>query len=167
MLFCGVWYPAGLCSVGSDTLLNFVKRGIRPSRMLYCGVSDLAEQVSAVKCTQLCQCSAGSDTPQDWVLWGLIPRRILFCGAWYSRRILFCGVSDPAGRLRPRGTRRKSFESLPFSLKGHFSKIVCMHKLDYPWYIGLMLKEPPIWKMVFCSTGLMPRRTTFKFEYLR
>ncbi len=58
--------------------------------------------------------SAGSDTPQDLVLRGLIPRRILFCG-----------VSDPTGKLRPRGIRW-SFESLPFSLKGHFEN--CQHK---------------------------------------
>jgi hypothetical protein len=75
----------------------------------------------------------GSDTPQDLVLQGVIPRRILFCS-----------VSDPAGRLKPLGTRRKSFESFPFSLKGHFSKIICMQKLHYPKHIGFMLKEPPI-----------------------
>jgi hypothetical protein len=80
MLFCGVWYPAGLCSAGSDTPQDFVKRGIRPRKTLFCGVSDPAEQVSAIKCTQLCQSSAGSDTPQDLVLRGLIPRRVLFCG---------------------------------------------------------------------------------------
>jgi hypothetical protein len=142
MLFCGVWYPAGLWSAGSDTPQNFVKRGIRPRRMLFCGVSDLAEQVSAIKCTQLCHSSAGSDTPQDLAPWGLIPRRILFCG-----------VSDSAGRLRPRETRRKSFESLPFSLKRHFLKIFCMHKLHYPRHIGFKLKEPPIWKTVFFSAG--------------
>jgi hypothetical protein len=33
---------------------------------------------------------------------------------------------------------------LPFSLKGHFSKIVCMYKLNYPRHIGSMVKEPPI-----------------------
>ncbi len=100
--------------------------------------------------------SEGSDTLQDLVLRGLIPRRILFCG-----------VSDPAGKLRPSGTRQKSFESLPFSLKGHFSKIVCMHKLHYPRHIRSMLLEPPIWKTVFVPRGLIPWRTTFKFEYLR
>ncbi len=130
-MFCGVCYPAGICSAGSDTPQNFLKWGIRPHRMLFCRISDLADQVSAIKCTQLCHCSAGFDTParlssvgfdtpQDLVLRGLIPRRILFGG-----------VSDPAGRLRPRGTRQKCFESLSFSLKGHFSKIVCMHKLHY------------------------------------
>jgi hypothetical protein len=30
-------------------------------------------------------------------------------------RNLFCGVSNPVGKLRYRGIRRKSFESLPFS----------------------------------------------------
>jgi hypothetical protein len=33
---------------------------------------------------------------------------------------------------------------LPFSLKGHFSKIVCMYKLNYPRHIRSMLKEPPV-----------------------
>ncbi len=84
--------------------------------------------------------SVGSDTPQDLVLQGLIPRRILFCG-----------VSDPADKLRPCRTWWKSFESLPFSLKGHFSKIVCKHKLHEPRHIGPMLKEPPIWKFFLCS----------------
>jgi hypothetical protein len=101
--------------------------------------------------------SAGSDTPQGLVLQGQIPRRILFCG-----------VSNPAGKLRPPRTRWKIFESLPFSLKGHFSKIVCMYKLHYPRHIGFMLKEPPIWKIcLFCVLrGLIPRKTTLKFEYL-
>jgi hypothetical protein len=148
MFFCGVWYPAGLCSAGSDTPQNFVKWGIRPRRMLFCGVSDLAEQVSAIKCAQLYHCSAGSDTLQYLVPRGLIPRRTLFCGVWYP-----AGVSDPAGRLGPRRTRRKSFESLPFSLKGHFSKIVRMHRLHYPRHKWYMLKESPIWKTVFCSAG--------------
>ncbi len=99
--------------------------------------------------------SAGSDTTQGLVLRGLIP-----C------RILYCGVSDPAGKLRPRRTRRKSFESLPFTLKGLFSKIGCMYKLHYPRHIGFMLKEPPIWNFFCVLRGLIPRRTTFKFEYL-
>jgi hypothetical protein len=100
--------------------------------------------------------SAGSDTLQGLVLPGLIPRRILFCG-----------VSDPADKLRPRRTRRKSFESLPFSLKGHFSEIGYMYKLHYPRHIGFMLQEPPIWKYLLSSAGCRPRRTTLKFEYLR
>jgi hypothetical protein len=89
--------------------------------------------------------SAGSDTLQDLVLRSLIPRRILFC------RVL-----DPNSKVRPRGVRRKSFESLPFSLKGHFSKIVCMYKQHYSRHIWPMLKEPPILKMLFCSTGSDP-----------
>ncbi len=96
----------------------------------------------AIKCTQLCHCSAGSDTPQGLVLRGLIPRKILFCG-----------VSDPNGKLRPCRTRRKSFESLPFSLKGHFLKIGFMFKLHYPRHTGFMLIEPPIWKFFLCSAG--------------
>jgi hypothetical protein len=99
MLFRGVWYPAVLCSAGSDTPQDFVEQGIRPCRTL------------------------------------------------------FCGVSDPAGKLRPRRTRWKSFESLPFSLKRHFSKIVCMYKLHHPRHIWSMLKEPPIWKFFLCSAG--------------
>ncbi len=86
--------------------------------------------------------SAGSDTPQSLVLQGLIPRKILLCG-----------VSDPAGKVKPRRTRWNCFESLPFSLKGHFSKIVCMCKLHYLRHIGSMLKEPPIWKFFLCSAG--------------
>jgi hypothetical protein len=96
--------------------------------------------------------SLGSDTLQDLVLQGLIP-----C------RLLFCGVSDPAGKLRPRGIRRKNFESLPLPLKGHFFKIVCM----YPRHLGSMLKVPTILKMFFDLRGLIPRGTTFKFENLR
>jgi hypothetical protein len=117
------------CSAGFDTPQDFVKQGIRPRRKLFCGVSDPAEQVYAIKCTQHCYCSAGSDTPQDLVLRGLIPGRVLVCG----------------GKWRPR--------SLPFSLKGHFSKIVCMYKLHYPRHIWSMLKEPPIWKFFLCSAG--------------
>ncbi len=101
--------------------------------------------------------SAGSDTPQGLVLRGLIPRRILFCG-----------VSDPAGKLRPRRTWRKSFESLPFSLKGHCSKIVCIYKLHYPRHIVSMLKKSPLSDNFFCvPRGLIPCRTSLKFEYLR
>ncbi len=158
MLFCRVWYPAGLCFMGSDTPQNFVKRGItiRPCMMLFSGVSDLADQVSAIKYTQLCHCSAGFDTPQDLVLWGLIPRRILFCGLW-----------DPAGRLRLRRTRQKRFEILSFSLKGHFENR--LHALTkHPRHVWFMLKEPPLSeKQFFVPRGRIPRRTTFKFEYLR
>ncbi len=90
---------------------------------------------------------------QDLVPWGLIPRRILFCGVWYLAGFCSAGYQTPTGKLRPHRIRRKSFESLPFSLKGHFSKIVCMYKLHYPRLIGSMLKEPPILKMFFCSAG--------------
>ncbi len=135
------------------SFLNVVPRGLIPRRTLFCEVSDPAEQVYAIKmyttlplfcgvCYPARLSSAGSDTPQGLVLRGLIPRRILFCG-----------VSDPAGKLRPRRTRRKSFESLPFSLKGHFLKIGCKYKLHYPRHIGFMLKEPPIWKFFLCSAG--------------
>jgi hypothetical protein len=56
---------------------------------------------------------------------------------------------------------------LPFSIKGHFSKIVCMHKLHYPRPIGNMLKEPLSEKLFFVLRGLIPRRKTFKLsEYL-
>ncbi len=39
-LFPGVGHPARLCSAGSDTPQDFDRRGIMPSRMLICGVSD-------------------------------------------------------------------------------------------------------------------------------
>jgi hypothetical protein len=110
-LFCGVWYPARLSSVGSDTL-------------------------------------------QELVLRGLIPHKILFCR-----------VSDPAGKLRPRGTRQKSFESLPFSLKGHCSKIICIHKLHYPTrHIGSIPKEPPIWETDYCFVGSDTPQNNFQIE---
>ncbi len=97
--------------------------------------------------------SAGSDTPQGLILRGLIPRRILFCG-----------VSDPAGKLRPRRTRQKSFESLPFSSKGHFSKIPCMYKLHFPRHIEFMLKEPSIWKFCLCSAGCDTPQNNFEIR---
>ncbi len=137
-------------TTGYQTLQDIVLRGIRPRRTsvcykmhttlpLFCGVWYPA-RLSSV----------GSDTPQDLVLWGLIPRRIFFCG-----------VSDPAGKLRPHRTRRKTFESLAFSLKGHFLKIVCTYKLHCPRPIGNMLKEPPIWKMIFCSAGSYAPQNNF------
>ncbi len=164
MLFRGVWYTAGLCSMGSDTPQDFVKRGIRPRRTLFCGVSDPTEQVYAIKCTQLCHCSvgsgytvrlssAGSDTPQDLVLRGLIPRRILFCG-----------VSDPAGKLRPRRTRWKCFESLSFSLKGHFSKIICIYKLHYLGLIGSVFKVHSILKNLFLFRRVWYNKNENNFE---
>ncbi len=186
MLSCGVWYPAGLCSVGSDTPQDFVKRGIIPCRTLFCGVSDPAEQVCATKCTQLCYCYAGSDTPQDLVLRGLIPRRVLFCGVLFCG-VLFCGVWYPAGFCSvgsdtpqefvlwgirphwqiktPQNLTKKVF--LPFPLKGPCSKIVCMYKLHYPRHIGSMLKEFPIRQFFCVPRGLIPHRTSLKFEYLR
>jgi hypothetical protein len=158
MLFCGVWYPAGLCFAGSDTLQNFVKRGIRPCRLLFCGVSDLAEQVSSKKCTQLCHCSAGSATPKDLVLCGLKPAGSCSAGSDTPQNFVLRGI-------RPRGTRRKSFESLPFSLKGHSLNIVCMHKPHYPRHIWFMLKEPPIWKTVFCSAGSDTPQNKFEYQW--
>jgi hypothetical protein len=110
-LFCGVWYPARLSSVGSDT-------------------------------------------PQDLVLRGLIPSRILFCG-----------VSDSAGKLRPRRTRRKSFESFPFSLKGHFSKIVCMYKIStLPKANRIHAKRAPYLKIFLCSAGFNTPQNNFEIR---
>jgi hypothetical protein len=109
--------PLGLCSAGSDTPRTLLSR---------------------------------YQTPQDIVLWGIRPRITsecykmyttlpLFCGVWYPARLSSVGSDTPqdfvlwgirpAGKLRPCRTRQKSFESLPFSLKRHFSKIVCMSKL--------------------------------------
>jgi hypothetical protein len=42
-----------------------------------------------------------------------------------------------------------------------------MHKLYYPSHIGFMLKSPLYEKQFFVPRGLIPRRTTFKSEYLR
>jgi hypothetical protein len=94
-LFPRVWYPAELCSAGSDTPQDFVRRSIRPSSTLFCRVSDPAEQVSAIKYTHLCHCSAGSDTPQELVLWGLIPHWILFCRVWYLAGFCSAGYQTP------------------------------------------------------------------------
>ncbi len=154
-LFRGVWYPAVFCQAEYQTPQD-----------VFCGVSDPAEQDHAIKYTHLSLFFgiwyparlglARSDTPQDLVLWGLIPRRILFCG-----------VSDPTGKLRPRRIRQKSFKSLPLSLKGHFSKIVCMYKLHYPRLILSMLKEPPMLKIVFCSTGYDTTWNHFQIQISR
>ncbi len=157
-----MWYPTELCSAGSDTPQDFVRRSIRPRRKLFYGVSDPTEQASAIKYTHLCHCSAGSDTPQDLVPRGLIPPQDLVLRGLIPCRILFCGVSDPTDKLRPRRIRRKSFKSLPFSLKGHFPKIVCMYKLHYPRLIESMLKEPPILKMFFCSARYDTPRNHFR-----
>jgi hypothetical protein len=79
---------------------------------------------------------------------------------------IIVSISDTNDKLRPRRIRRKSFESLPFSLKGQFSKIVYMYKLHYPRLIVSMLKEPPIFKIFFVVRGMIPCGTTFEFEYL-
>jgi hypothetical protein len=50
---------------------------------------------------------------------------------------------------------------LPFSLKRHLSKIVCMYKLHYPGHIGSMLKEPPILKIFFLFRGSDTLRNNF------
>ncbi len=44
------------CSAGSDTPHGFVKRGIRPRRTLFCGVSDPAGHCSAVYQTPQNKC---------------------------------------------------------------------------------------------------------------
>jgi hypothetical protein len=41
-----------------------------------------------------------------------------------------------------------------------------MYKLLYSRLMESMLKEPPILKWFFVLRGMIPRRTTFKFEYL-
>jgi hypothetical protein len=41
-----------------------------------------------------------------------------------------------------------------------------MYKLHYPRLVVSMLKEPPILKWIFVLRGMIPRGTTFKFEYL-
>ncbi len=43
-LFCGVRYPAEQCPAGSDTLLNKIRRGIRPCGTKSCRESNSAEQ---------------------------------------------------------------------------------------------------------------------------
>jgi hypothetical protein len=129
--------------------------------MLFCGVSDPAEQASALKYTHVCHCSAGSDTPQDLVLRGLIPAEFCSVGSGTSQDFVL-RVSDPTGKLRPRRIRRKSFESLPFSLKGNFSKIVCMYKLHYPRLIVSMFKEPLSLKWIFVLWGMIPAECIVK-----
>ncbi len=167
-LFCGVWYPARLSSARSDTLQGLVpcldvpsthdpstrslffqsrhsyrpaegrveaKRRQRPgrprrprlliggARWRSMGELRLGGSVTWSVCRWTYrQCSAGSVTPQDFVLWGIRPR-------WQ--------IKTPQNQM-------KKFESFPFSLKGHFAKIVCMYKLCYPSHIGSMLKESPI-----------------------
>jgi hypothetical protein len=145
ILLGGVSDPAGRRSAGYQTCRTRICYKIYTSLSLFCGVWYPASLGSA-----------GSDTPQDLVLRGLIPR-------W----ILFCGVSDPTGKLRPRRIRQKRFKSLPFSLKGHFSKIVCMYKLHYPRLIVSMLKESPILKIVFYSAGYDTQRNHFQIRISR
>jgi hypothetical protein len=77
-LFPGFWYSVILCSAGSDTLQDFVPRGvvlwdIRPRR------TSIFYKMYTIR-----HCSAGPDTKQDLVPWGLIPYRILFGRVWYS-----------------------------------------------------------------------------------
>jgi hypothetical protein len=40
-----------------------------------------------------------------------------------------------------------------------------MYKLHYPRLIVSMLKEPPVLKWFFVLRGMLPLRTTFKFEF--
>jgi hypothetical protein len=151
-----VWYPAELCSTGSDTPQDFVRRSIRPRRTLFCGGLILLGPRRTSVCYKiytslslLCRvwyparsCSMGSDTSQDFVLRGIRPH-------W---------------QIKTPQNQRKKFKSLQFSLKGHFSKIVCMYKLHYPRLIVSMLKEPPILKMVFCSAGYDTPRNHFRIR---
>ncbi len=145
------------CSPGFDTPQDFVKQSIRPCRTSGCYKMYTTLPLFCRVWYPSRLSSVGSDT-----------RRILFCEVWYPVGFCFAGVSDPTGKLRPRGTRRKSFESLPFSLKGHFSKIVCIYKLHYPRHVGSMLKEPSnkYLKCFLFLRGLIPCRTKFKFENL-
>ncbi len=160
-------YPAEVCSAGSDTPQDFVRRsittpqdvvlrGIRPRRTSVCYKIHTSLLLFFGVWYPARLGSAGSDTPQDLVLRGLIPRRILFCG-----------VSDPTGKLRPRRIKQKSFKSLPFSLKGLFSKIVWMYKIHYPRLIVSMLKESPIIKMIFCSAGHDTPQNHFRIRISR
>jgi hypothetical protein len=41
-----------------------------------------------------------------------------------------------------------------------------MYKIHYLRPIVSVLKEPPILKMDFCSAGMIPHGTTFKFKFL-
>jgi hypothetical protein len=145
MIFCGVWYPAGLCSAGSDTPLNFVKQGIRPLQdvllwgirprrtsvcfkiyttlPLFCGVWYPARLSFVGTDTTAGSCSAWSDTPQDFVLRGIRP-------CW---------------QIKTPQNRTKQFWELAILFKGTLFK--------NPTHIRIMLKEPPIWKTVSCSAG--------------
>ncbi len=120
--------------------------------MLFRRVSDPAEQVYAIKCTQLCHCSVGSDTPQDLVLRGLIPGRVLFCRV-IPQDFVPWGIR-PRWQIKTPQNQTKNWE-LAIHFKGHFLKFGCMYKLHYPRHIGFMLKEPFIWFFfVFVPRGL-------------
>ncbi len=154
-----MWYLAELCSAGSDTPQDFVRRSIRPRRTSICYkiYTSLSLFCGVWYPTRLG--SAGSDTPQDLVLRGLIPRRILFCG-----------VSDPTGKLRPRRIRQKSFKSLPLSLKGHFSKLFACINYTTQGLLYPSLKSPLSWKLFFfffCSAGYDTPRNQFQIRISR
>jgi hypothetical protein len=91
-VYHGVSYPAGQNSAGSQTSQNYVMRGLRPCRSLFCGVSDPVKICSAgyrttpTKRLKLHENCAGYETPQKFVPRG---RRL--------RRNLIRGVSDPGG----------------------------------------------------------------------
>ncbi len=139
-----MWYPPELCSAGSDTPQDFVRRSIRPRRTSVCFKIYTSLSLFCRVWYPAEPCSAVSDTVQDFVLRGIRP-------LW---------------QIKTLQNQTKSFKSLPFSLKGLFSKIVFMYKLYYPRLIVFMLKEPPISKMVFCSTRYETPRNHFEFEYL-
>ncbi len=97
---------------GSDTPLNKVLRVIRPRRALFFGVSDPTEQVSSIKCIQLCHCSAGSNTPQDTKSWGGIkPQGTIFKYEYFRefetefKNILGCEFGDYMGSIRGKNRR--------------------------------------------------------------
>jgi hypothetical protein len=136
----------------NQTPQDIVLQGIRPHRTSACQKMYTTLPLLCGVWYPARLSSAGSDTQQGLVLRGLIPPRILFCR-----------VSDPADKLRPCRTRRKSFESLPFSLKGHFLKIVCMYKLHFPRHIGFMLKEPYL-KFFLCSPGSDTPQNNFEIR---
>jgi hypothetical protein len=81
MLFCGIWYPAGLCSAGYDTPQDFVLRGLIPRRTLLSGYQTL----------------------HDIVLRGIRPHRKSVCYKMYTTLPLFCWVWYPA-RLSSAGS---------------------------------------------------------------
>ncbi len=101
---------------------------------------------------------------------GLIPYKTLFCGVWYPARLKFQGIWYPAGscsatqnkilrgirpcwQIKTPWNQMKKFWELAILFKGTLFEIIWMYKLHYPRCIGSKLKEPPIWKMFFCSAG--------------